>query len=203
MINLLPADKKQDILYARRNTRLRKWALELLAISVVLIIITGLGVLVLAKSTSDFNGRTAQGHKTLEQQNEAQVKKEVEEISGNLKLVIQVLSKQVLFSKLLDQIGSVMPSGAVLTTLSINKAEGGIDMQAAARNYNTASQVQVNLADPENKIFQKADIVSIQCKSQTAAATSSFDAQYPCVVQIRALFAQNNPFLFINKAGRP
>ncbi|HYH36468.1 MAG TPA: hypothetical protein VD706_03145 [Candidatus Saccharimonadales bacterium] len=46
------------------------------------------------------------------------------------------------------------------------------------------------MADPKNKIFSKADIVSITC--------SDDNSDYPCTINIRALFAPNNPFLFIN-----
>jgi hypothetical protein len=58
--------------------------------------------------------------------------------------------------------------------------------------------VQVNLADPTNKIFSKADIVSITCSSSNALSPL-----YPCTVNVRALFVTNNPFLFINSKGSP
>lgn len=201
MINLLPDEKKKAIQYARRNARLRKWSTVLICVCALLILVTASGILVLKKSTDSFNARTHEGQKSLEQQNQEQVKKQVETISGSLKLVVQVLSKQVLFSSLIKQIGSVMPSGSVLTNLSINKLEGGIDLQAAATDYQTASQVQVNLSDPSSKIFEKADLLNIQCKSPTDAAPDPFTATYPCTVQVRALFKKDNPFLFINKDG--
>jgi hypothetical protein len=88
-----------------------------------------------------------------------------------------------------------MPAKTVLTNLQINKVQGGIDLSAQAVDYKTATQIQLNLQDPTNQIFAKADIISIAC---SANGTGTLNSKYPCLVQIRALFASNNPFLFIN-----
>jgi hypothetical protein len=107
-----------------------------------------------------------------------------------------VLSKEILFSKLIQQVGAAMPANTSLNGLSINKVQGGIDLTASAVDYTAATQVQVNLSDAQNKIFTQADIVSINCSTGTSSSTQ--DTTYPCTVTIRALFAKNNPFLFIN-----
>ena len=112
---------------------------------------------------------------------------------------MQVLSKEVLFSKLLTQVGSVMPGGSVLTALSINQLSGGLDLQAKATDYQTATQVQVNLQDPKSLLFEKVDIVNVQCQSTVTA--DPLVAKYPCTVQMRALFSKTNPFLFISPTG--
>jgi Tfp pilus assembly protein PilN len=118
-------------------------------------------------------------------------------ISNNLKLADQVLSKEILFSKLLRQLATVTPSGALLTNISISQTTGGLEIQAITTDYTAATQLQVNLADPKNQIFSQADIESINCNGSTG------NTSYPCSVNIRTLFASNNPFLFINsgKAG--
>jgi Tfp pilus assembly protein PilN len=197
MINLLPPEIKINISYARRNTMLRKWAFALLIGIGVISSTIFIGNLFLRQSTHSLASQVEQGTEQLKIQKLEETQKQVEGISSSLKLVVQVLSREVLFSKLLQQIGSVMPSGAVLTNLSINKLQGGLDLQAAATDYQTATQVQVNLQDPANQIFDKADIVSIQCTSNQTT-TGGIADQYPCTVQVRALFAKNNPFLFIN-----
>ena len=73
----------------------------------------------------------------------------------------------------------------------------GLALTANATSYTTATQVQVNLADPSNKIFAKVDIENITCTQG-----GSTDPQYPCTVQLRALFSNNNPFLFIHQGGK-
>lgn len=197
MINLLPPEVKQSIGYARRNTMLRKWSFALLISIVGIFGIVGSGYLFLRQSINSYSSQVSQGNQTLEQQKLGDTQKQVQELTNGLKLVDQVLRREVLFSKLLSQIGAALPGGSILNSLSINKVQGGIDLQAAATDYQTATQVQVNLQDPKNQIFEKADIVNIQC----TPAASGTAAQYPCSVQIRALFAKNNSFTFISPSG--
>lgn len=196
MINLLPPSIKQDITYARRNTKLLRWAgVLVIAIAGIGIIMFG-GKLYLNRSINIYTNQVNKARDDLKSQKFEETQKRVDEISSSLKLVTQVLSREVLFSKLFKQIGSAIPPNASLTDLKIGKIEGAIDLTAATKDYATATQLQVNLADPSNKIFDKADIVSITCNAKTSS-----DPQYPCIVTIRAQFAKNNPFLFISPGG--
>lgn len=203
MINLLPPDFKENISFARRNTMLRKWVIALIISITAIASTVAVGQLYLHQSTKTLSAQVQQSTEQLKIQKLEETQTRVEGISSSLKLVVQVLGREVLFSKLLQQIGAAMPPGAVLTNLSINKLQGGLDLQVAASDYQTGTQVQVNLQDPGNKIFEKADIVSIQCASGENASSDPFKSQYPCTVQIRALFAKNNPFLFINNRATP
>lgn len=203
MINLLPPDVKESITYARRNTRLRSWTIALFFSIIAICGIVGVGQLYLHGASKSFANQIELGNQQLEAQQLTKTQNDVKELTNNLKLVVQVLSRQILFSKMLEQIGAALPSGAVLTGLSIDSAnlgttatQSGIDLQAAAADYKTATQVQINLQDPNNKIFEKADIVTVQC-------SDTQESEYPCTVQIRALFSKDNPFLFISKGATP
>ena len=201
MINLLPPDVQKAISYARRNTKLRRLLIGQVVLLVV-VVVTYLGGLVILKQTSNsLQKQVTSTRDQLSSQDQEAIKKEVEELSSTMKLVVQVLSKEVLFSKLLKQVGSVMPTGSVLTALSINQTSGALDLQAKASDYETATQVQVNLQDPKSLLFEKVDIVNIQC--QSAATADPVAARYPCTVQMRALFSKTNPFLFIGGNKSP
>ena len=200
MINLLPPDTRTVLMYARKNTKLRNLAIGM-TIMLVTIILTLVGGLLFLKQTSKSALKQVESSKSqLELQDQATVKKDIEDLSGTLKLVVQVLSKEVLFSSLLKQVGSVMPRGSILTALSINELSGGIDLQAKATDYQTATQVQVNLKDPKSLLFDNVDIVSVQCQA-TSTSQDPTATKYPCTVQMRALFTKTNPFLFINANG--
>lgn len=192
MINLLPPEIKQDILYARRNTKLLHWCIALVFAIIGAIIILSGGFLYTQQSIHAINNQNTQASNQLNNQKLEETQKKVQDMSNHLKLVVQVLSKEVLFSKLLQQIGSIIPPKAILTDLKISKAEGGIDLTAIAADEFTATQVLVNAQDTSNKIFDKADLLNITC-----AATSTADPRYPCTVTIRARFAKDNSFLFI------
>lgn len=211
MINLLPPEMRENTIYARRNTKLLRWVVVLGGAIAAIFIIVIFGQLYIQQSSKSYAAQIEQTRQQLKVQKLEETQKKVEGISGSIKLAVQVLSKQVLFSALLKQIGSAIPEGAVLTGLSINKLQGGLDLTAAATDYNTATQVQVNLQDPNNKIFEKADIISVQCSTTAGSTTnvntgqstaSDLDEKYPCKITVRALFSQNNPFLFINNQGQ-
>jgi Tfp pilus assembly protein PilN len=198
MINLLPPRDKETIIYAHRNTRLRAWITALFVSVLVIAGTVAVGQLYMQGSINTYAAQVDQGHQQLEAQNLTTTQNQVKDLTNSLKLLVQVLSRQILFSKLLSQIGAALPSGAVLTDLSISAAQTGIDLRASVVDYQTATQVQINLQDPNNKIFDKADIVNVQCQSDNPNGQV---VEYPCTVQIRALFAANNPFLFITKGA--
>lgn len=196
MINLLPPQTKQNLFYGRRNVRLLRWLAGVMAGTMGILLVIFGGWVFLHNTTANFARTNSTIAAQLQNQNTASVQKQVEAISNNLKLVVKVLSREILFSKLLTQIGSALPKGAVLTSLNIAQTSGAIDLEAAATDYQSAAQIQANLRDPANKIFSKADLVSIQCQSLTGGGGA-----YPCKVQIRAQFASNNPYLFVNSSG--
>lgn len=195
MINLSPYDHKKSIKYARRNTILLKWLSGLFAILTLTVVTLGIGQAYLKSESKKYATANANIEKELKDKDLEGTLKTVGNISGNLKLIVQVLSKQIIFSELIKQVGAVMPENSVLSDIEISKVEGGIDLTADARDQNTATQVQVNLADPYNKLFDKVDIVSVNCDSTT-------NPEYPCKVILRALFTKNNPFSFTNQNNK-
>jgi hypothetical protein len=198
MINLLPPETRDGYRYARRNVALRRWVICCLIALIGLGGLATYGLLSLHQSTTRYNDQIAAAEQQFQQEDFAGTQAQVKDISTSFKLVVKVLGQEVLFSQLLKQIGAAIPRNANLTGLNISQTQGAIDISAIATDYNTATQVQVNLADPANKIFSKADIVNVACNPDNAA-----DTHYPCTVNIRALFASNNPFLFINSKGAP
>jgi Tfp pilus assembly protein PilN len=198
MINLLPPQVKQDTIYARRNTKLRNWTLAVALAVFGGIVIMALGYLYITQSTNTYAKQINEGQEKLKIQKLDETQAKVSQISSSVKLVIQVLSREILFSKVLKQVGAVIPAGAVLTDLTIGKIEGGIDLTFEAKDYQTGSQILLNLQDPNNKVFEKADIESIKCDSEVQPGRI-----YVCQVSIRALFGDNSPFLFINNKATP
>ena len=189
MINLLPSEEKLSLSYARKNAVLIKWVISLFGACIGLIFIIFAGQLYINQSISSIEDDTNQAQQRLEEQNITATQSRVSEISDTLNLVVQVLSRQVMFSDLIRQVGAAIPPGAVLTNLNINEIEGGIDLAADTTDYNTATQVQVNLEDPSNRIFASADILNIRCDID--------DETYPCRITMRALFGENSQFLLI------
>ena len=196
MINLLPPQTKATFRYARRSQGLRGWVAALVLTLIGVGALVTYGLLGLQQQVNSYQQQVVAAKTSLKTNKLSETEQQVKDISGSLKLATQVLSSEVLFSKLITQIGAAMPSGAVLASLNINKTTGGIDLNANARDYSIASQVQLNLSSSTNKIFAKADILSINCKTTKIADKPN---PYPCTVSLRALFNDKNQFLFVNQ----
>jgi Tfp pilus assembly protein PilN len=195
VINLLPDEVKASYRYARLNVGLRRWVVMCLVALAGLVVIGTYGLLSIQQSVVQYQDRVAASEKLLQQENYSATQAKVKDISNSFQLMVKVLKQEVLFSQLLKQVAATIPANANLTALNISQTSGAIDISAITTDYNTATQVQVNLADPANKIFSRADIVNISCNGNTT------DPQYPCTVTVRALFSSDNPFLFINSQG--
>lgn len=200
MINLLPPELKEGYRFARRNVGLRKWLFYCVFALVGLVGITTYGMLTLHQSTKHYEQQISSTQQALKSANFDETQKQIKDISSSFKLVVQVLGNEVLFSDLFKQIGALIPANAKLTSQTISQNQSAIDISAKAKDYATATQIQVNLNDPSNKIFSKADIVSISCGSSQQGSDDT-QQKYPCNVSIRALFAKNNPYLFVNSKG--
>lgn len=195
MINLLPPDIKSSYDYASRNVHALRWLIAFAIALVGLGAIGTTGFIYMQHLSKDYQSQITIKEDSLKQQKLDETQKAAKDISSSLKLAVDVLSKEVLFSELLKQLGSVTPNNVRLSSLNISQTTGALDITAASTDYKAATQLQVNLADPANKIFSKADIVNISCASGDGSSS------YPCTVTIRALFAKDNPFLFINAKG--
>lgn len=192
MINLLPAERKKAYLFARRNSIILRAIVGLAIGFTVLVLIVGGSLLFLQRETDNFKDSIAISKSDLQKQDEAETIARVQDISNSLKLVVNVLEQEVLFSELLKQVGAVMPSGTVLRNLSLNgDLSGALDLEAGAIDQNSASQVLINLKDPSNQLFKNADLVAITC--------SGTDPAYPCTVILRAEFSNDNEFMLLSK----
>lgn len=192
MINLLPTAYKEELYYGRRNALLSKWIMVSFSALIGVGLLIAVGLVLINQSIDTNSKQVADAQAQLKSQKIEETQKEIESISNNTKLVLQVLSKEILFSKLLRQLGSVTPANTTLVGLQVDKLQGGLTLIGNAKDINSATQLQVNLQDPKNNIFEKADIETINCDN-----ADSKKGGYPCAVQIRALFGKNNPYLYI------
>ena len=202
MINLLPPELKQSYRYAYRNVSLVRWVIAFGLGFIGLAVISIAGLVYMQQATQTYATQVTDELNSLDQQKLTATQTQVQNIRNNLKLAVQVLSQEVLFSKLLQQLAAVTPNNAILTNLDLSQSETGVTITALTSSYSVATQLQINLADPANKIFSHADIVSINCLSPSEASGEQTTAQYPCTAIIRALFVTDNPFLFINSGGQ-
>ncbi len=196
MINLIPSSQKKSMAYARRNSMILKWVIIMLIAIAGLLVIFGGSLFYIKQDIKAHENSIKSGQKSLSDQNEQKTLERVSEISGRLSLVVDVLSKEVIFSKLLPHIGSLMPEGASLNGLSLSReSAGGIDLTIGATNYIVAAQALANIQASENLLFENADANDIVCDG------ISNNGPYPCQATIRAVLVKDNPFLLLNQGA--
>ena len=171
-----------------------RWVIALLIALIFSLLIIGVGWIYLDQSIKKQAKTVEATEASLKKQNIDDTIAKVDEISNNTKLALNVLSREILFSKLIRQLGAALPPGTALESITLEDLKGGLSIQAYATDFNSASQIQVNLSDPDNKIFKQADIENITC-NDTAAGDSNPD--YPCSVRLKALFGENTEYVYL------
>lgn len=191
MINLLPPEAKLDIQYARRNTMLVRWIAAGVLFTVLVVGLLGFGQYYISKNTQVTLASIEVTNQRLASQNMLNAQKELETISKNLKTVLQIAGKQLLFSKLITRIGGILPAQTRLNGMTLSTSNSALDLNIAARDRNAATQAVVNISDPKNGLFSKADLVSVTCND---TATDG----YPCQAQVRVIMKTDSSYYFLN-----
>ena len=195
MINLLPSDYGASQRHLRLNVILRRWLVAALLACGVLVLIMAVSWIYTSQEEKNLTKNIDSVNQQLQAEDLAGTQKKAKDITSNIKIINQVLSREIRFSGLITQIGSVMPPGTVLSGLTLSsKIDGGLDLSANARDYTSATQIAVNLSDPDNKIFDKVDIVKVNCSSTS-------NSVYLCDATFRALFSKSTKSQFLNVPG--
>jgi hypothetical protein len=199
MINLMPPQAKTAIIYARRNLRLLHWTIGSICIIIAMGATVVVGGFYIDGTKHSLTNSIEQTKSTIQAQKLDQVQAQAQALSSGLKLVVQILSKEVLFSKLLKQLGTLMPAGATLGNVQLsNTVNGALDLTANAIDYKSATQLQVNLEDPKNNLFDKVDTTSLSCSDTSqSSGSSTVDSRYKCQITIRALFKKDASVTFL------
>lgn len=194
MINLLPPQYSTRLHSTHVNALLRRWLVAFLLACLGLVFIMGVGWIYIDQQNRNLNHNINSLNQQLQSEDLAGTQAKAKAITANIKIINQVLSREIRFSDLIVQIGSVMPPGTVLSSLTLTNVSGALDLSANARDYTSAAQIAANLSDPNNKIFNKVDIVSINCQSGTTNP-------YSCAATFKALFSTTTKNQYLNVPG--
>jgi len=187
MINLLPPEVKE-------NTKLAKYNVILLQYVFVIVIAVGImaylmtfGRQALTRTRSDIeNSLSSDRARVAELKG---VNDEATDLSNTINTIDTLLDREVKFSLLLQEIGSIMPPGAKLSALALSQdatqpVRLSVDLTSAER----AGVLQQNLA--ESEIFIGADIISVN--------QGSPDSKYPFAGDLQAYY---DPSFSLNALG--
>ncbi|MCA9347904.1 hypothetical protein KC867_00680 [Candidatus Saccharibacteria bacterium] len=163
--------------------------------TLLLIVIIGGCLFYIKNDIRANNKETERVKQMLVEQNQEDTLVTVSEINGSIALIDDILSKELVFSELIPHIGSLMPQGASLNSLSlIRDSQSSINLDIGAMDYHVASQALTNIQSSDNLLFETADANQINCQIQVTSSNP-----YPCEASIKATFIKDNPFLLINR----
>lgn len=203
MINLLPDSLKQEFTYGRKNRLLLRWLFATLSIIIIVLAMTVFGQFYVNRNVNSLQSVAKVTQKRIASQNLASVQKDIQTLSNNFTTVTQLLSKQLMFSKLFTKIGSIMPSGAILSGITLSTTNSALDLNVIAVDREAATQAFVNISDPKNGLFEKADLLSLNCTTKneataTSTATAIATSKYPCTAMIKVVIKKDSAFYFLN-----
>lgn len=166
MINLLPPEVKIARQFGRRNLTLLSYSFMLLLIGAASALVMFFNAGLAARDISNLNDEIA--IKQNQAANLMKTRDELEKLGSDLGTIEKLYDGEIIFSTLIPQIGSLLPTGAVLNGLTLT---GGVDdplnLEIDMESQELAAVFQQNLVNSD--IFEAADIASITSKGEGGA----------------------------------
>lgn len=183
MINLLPPQKLANIRIARSNTVLRRY-IELTLLSLAVIVTAFITANYYMNIQQDNVQRVIEtNQKTIKELEPVQ--KEAVQLSNTVNTIASLLTRDVRFSSLLEQIGGIMPNGSVLTGIqySTDDLKAPLVISAQVENEQIAAVLLNNINSSD--IFASAEIQSINSVEEENSTTTTQDQSTPQTSQYR------------------
>lgn len=183
MINLLPDDIKQARRFATLNRQISHYAVFVVLVIVLLCGAYGYGYMTLIEERKAVE--TSIANKSTELADLDALSSEAQAISDTISTAATLLNREIRFSELIQQIGSVMPQGARLNGLSLTgDRTSPIEIQAVLDSPEQAGVLQNNLLTLD--LFEAADIQDVQTstvidettKVETTVVTSRLSVSF-------------------------
>ena len=154
----MPPEIKRDIHFARMNTSLVQYGFIAIIVVVLVAAIMLFGFTIAQDDESALKDSIA-----LKQQDLSElitVEENASKLSKKIDIVGKLLEREVEFSEVLQEIGSILPRGAVLTSLKLtNDSTEPLRLAALVDSKNSAAILRQNIEDSAR--FSGADIESL------------------------------------------
>ena len=158
MINLLPPENKEAIKFGKVNLTILQYVILAIAVVIVVLGVLVVGSIKLSKIQANLDQEITSTQRKVTTLKTYQ--EQAGSISKEVKLVGNILDSEIKFSELIPQIGSVMPSGSVLTQLSLNEdISAPLSLTIKVDSEDTAAVLRTNLE--QSDVFSRADIISL------------------------------------------
>lgn len=170
MINLMPPGMRAELRAAKMNTVLRKYALTATATLGVIVMIFGGALYVNQKYFEEYSGHLEQSKQKLASlQN---LRKRVKAYNDSLAQAKNIFSKEIRLSRLIKNLSSTLPPGAVLNTVSFNvdSLDEPIMVTAQLDSFEKAAILKRNFED--SGLFKTVTLSEVSSSATTGGSDS-------------------------------
>lgn len=188
MINLLPPEAKQAIKFGRLNVVLLQYVFISIITVMMVVSLLMFGRASLISTKDDIEKQLESDRAQTTQL--APISAEAEELSKTINVIDRLLEKEIRFSILLREIGSLIPSGASLSGLILVEDQSEpVSLAVLVDSAEKAGVLQENLI--QSDLFISADIL-------TVTRSSDPEAQYAFSANIQAYYNPELPLSAID-----
>jgi Tfp pilus assembly protein PilN len=158
MINILPPALKQQQRYGRYNYQLWHYLLLAALLLVLLAVVIGGSFWYAGQQGRSYEATLKQ--KQAENQQYAEVEKNVQNMQSNVALIEKLFNEKTQYSRLLSDIGGLLPPGAYVSKISLSGDDKKpLEMSAVVNSFNDAAVARNSLASSPR--FKTVDIQTI------------------------------------------
>lgn len=193
MINLLSPEQQRDIRAARVNITLLQYCAMFVVLGVVIGLVYGLGFWLVGQDKAAVNDKLLSQSEQSEAY--AEVEKEAESFRQNLSVAKNILSKETSYSSFLTTLAADIPSGTILTSLSVGEAtpvdaKKGMTLDGRAISYAKVLELKNKLE--QSALFENVSIVSAT-RPDDISGLSGLDAEYPYMASFSVRLSAQKP----------
>lgn len=166
MINLLPPEVKTARRFGKRSRALLSGSFMFLLVGVALAVVMFFNAGLAVKEKNSLSAEIV-----IKQNQAAELTKtrgELEKLDSDLSTIEKLYDGEIIFSVLMPQIGSLLPTGTVLNGLTLSGgADDPLNLEIDMQSQELAAVFQQNLVNSD--IFEAADIANITSKGEGSA----------------------------------
>lgn len=192
MINLLPYDYKQDLTYARKNYLLIKWLAAIFIAVIFIVTISFGGVYVINSERAKAESTAKSEYEQITQSSDKAEFDKYKKFKTNYDIVAKLLSKQLRYTKIIQDIGRILPEGTNIEGIKLSPGTAALSLSVSGNSQAAIKKAFVNISD--NTLFPKADIESITCGDNSAGKA--------CTATIKVLLNTDSNYYYINSLSK-
>jgi len=155
MINLLPEDVKNNFYYGRKNSQVISWLTTVLFGIAMLLVVAAIGRLTIQTARNQTVVQKQAVEDQLKNANYDTINGQYSEFVDGLGNVKKLYQQQVLYSRLIRKLGTLLPPGTKITNISIGDKDRAISLNFDNEVEGMGPTIQLNLTDQGKQIANK------------------------------------------------